>query len=432
MIVFWLVAAALSALVLLFIVPPLIATPASRAVDQQTQNVAIARQRLAELDKAREDGALDEEDYQEGRRELEQALALDIAQLDSARNAGAAVRERSSAAALMLPVVLAFAIPATAGTIYLLVGQPAAVGGVPVQGGQAGAGAPGQPSIEEMIDQLKERLAQNPDDARGWSILARTSMRLERYDDAVLAYDRLNALTPGDADVLVQYADALAMQSGGRLEGRATELLREALDLQPDHPQALWLAGMAAEARGEYAAALAHWTRLLPQLAEEPETRSRLESMIDDLEGRAEAQGVALEAPPVAPALTASATDARQDEPPSDANLTVKVSLAPELAASTAPDDTVFVFARAEEGPPMPVAAARRRVGDLPFEVVLDDSRAMVPDIKLSSFDRVDVIARVSRSGQPVAASGDLEGLVESVSTGAGAELELVINRRVP
>lgn len=80
----------------------------------------------------------------------------------------------------------------------------------------------------------------------------------------------------------------------------------------------------------------------------------------------------------------------------------------------------------------MPVAAARRRVGDLPFEVVLDDSRAMVPDIKLSSFDRVDVIARVSRSGQPVAASGDLEGLVESVSTGAGAELELVINRRVP
>lgn len=432
MILFWLVAAALSALVLLFIVPPLIATPASGAVDQQAQNVAIARQRLAELDKAREDGALDEDGYQEGRRELEQALALDIAQLDRARAAGATARDGSPMAALVLPVVLAFAVPATAGAIYLLVGQPAAVGGVPVQGGEAGAGTPGQPSIDEMIDQLKERLAQNPGDARGWSILARTSMRLERYDDAVIAYERLNELTPGDADILVQYADALAMQSGGRLDGRVTELLGEALDLQPDHPQALWLAGMAAEARGEFATALAHWTRLLPQLGQEPETRARLEGMIADLERRAEAEGVALEAPPAASAITASSTDSRLDEPASDANVTVKVSLAPELAASATPDDTVFVFARAEEGPPMPVAAARRRVGDLPFEVVLDDSRAMVPDIKLSSFERVDVIARVSRSGQPVAASGDLEGMVESVSTDAGAELELVIDRRVP
>lgn len=415
MLAFWLISAAMTACVLALLVPALVRTPPREHTDVEAQNIDIARQRLDELRRARQAGEMTEDDYQAGRAELEASLAQDLGRAEARRGDEALTPSR-----VVVPVVVAFLVPAAAGALYLLVGEPGAIEGEPHTAQVAEADRASR-SIEVMMDQLKARLAETPDDTRGWSILARTSMQLQRYDDAADAYARLNELSPGNPEVLVQYADALAMRGGGVLAGQPTELLDEALRIDPDQPQGLWLAGMAAQHRGAFADAMAHWRRLLPLLDADPGAREELMGLIDNLVLEARSAGIELDAP------------ARGEPAPATATaLTVRVSLSPELVAATAPGDTVFVFARAVDGPPMPLAATRREVRELPFEVVLDDSSAMLPNMALSAFDRVNLVARISRSGQPTAASGDLEGVIADVDTGTDEALELVIARRIP
>lgn len=415
MLAFWLISAAMTACVLALLVPALVRTPPREHTDVEAQNIDIARQRLDELRRARQAGEMTEDDYQAGRAELEASLAQDLGRAEARRGDEALTPSR-----VVVPVVVAFLVPAAAGALYLLVGEPGAIEGE-LHTAQVAEADRASRSIEVMMDQLKARLAETPDDTRGWSILARTSMQLQRYDDAADAYARLNELSPGNPEVLVQYADALAMRGGGVLAGQPTELLDEALRIDPDQPQGLWLAGMAAQHRGAFADAMAHWRRLLPLLDADPGAREELMGLIDNLVLEARSAGIELDAP------------ARGEPAPATATaLTVRVSLSPELVAATAPGDTVFVFARAVDGPPMPLAATRREVRELPFEVVLDDSSAMLPNMALSAFDRVNLVARISRSGQPTAASGDLEGVIADVDTGTDEALELVIARRIP
>jgi cytochrome c-type biogenesis protein CcmH len=346
---------------------------------------------------------------------------------------------------MILPIGIAFTLPLVAGGVYLMVGEPAGIASVETRANPQDANQPAnQASIEMMLDQLKERLVENPDDARGWSILARSSMQMQRYDDAAVAFARLNELTPDDPEVLVQYADALAMQAGGVLAGRPTELLEQALRVDPNQPQGLWLAGMAAQHRGDFEPAMARYSRLLPLLDADPDSRAQLLNMMRNLVQEARSAGVELAMPDLAGAIPPAVGGESTQQVPADesatldsgalgdAALTVRVTLSEEIAASASPTDAVFVFARAIDGPPVPLAAARMQVSDLPFEVVLDDSQAMVPSMKLSSFERVDVVARVSKSGQATASSGDLEGQVGNVATDEDETLQLVISRRVP
>ncbi|KAA3619126.1 MAG: c-type cytochrome biogenesis protein CcmI [Proteobacteria bacterium] len=432
MIEFWIIGAAMAGVVLLLILPAMLRTPETTAIDQAEQDIAIARQQLANLEQAHEDGEIAAADYEASTRELEASLALDLAQLKRSRErlSGSGETTPLTPSSFAAPLVIAFALPAAAGAVYLAVGEPSAIEGVTAMRTSQSTPGAGQQTIDDMMNQLKARLAENPDDARGWGILARSSMQLERYDDAAMALERLNDLTPNNADILVQYADALAMQSGGVLAGKPAELLAQALRIDPDQPQGLWLSGMAAERRGEYQLALEHWTRLMPQLEQDPQSKAELQGLVDNLMQMAESAGVELELP--APFSGASMASASPSQAIAGASLTVQVDLDPGLTGVANPSDTVFVFARAESGPPMPLAAARKRVSDLPFEVVLDDSSAMMPNLKLSAFDKVNVIARISRSGQPTASSGDLEGAVSGISTADSRTLDIVISKRIP
>ncbi|GJL80442.1 MAG: cytochrome c-type biogenesis protein CycH [marine bacterium B5-7] len=451
MITFWLVAAAMTGVVLILILPSFLKTHVHTHIDQYSQNVTIARDRLRDLDASRNTGTISVEDYEAARSELEQSLALDLAALESAHNKSPNDNStRFTAATLVVPILIAFTVPVVAGGLYLLVGEPAALESVNGLRNEVTATDAGtSPSIESMLDQLKTRLEQNPDDVRGWNILARTSMQLERYDDAARALKRLNSLMPNDPDILVQYADALAMLEGGVLEGKPIELINQALTVDPNQPQALWLAGMAADRRGDYPVAMTLWQRLLPQLDQDPQSRSELMSMIQDLKRRADEAGIDLSSLPINPET--SATDAAGTTKTiavenkgevvastsggravNGSSLTVRVSLAEGLKTEARPDDTVFVFARAVGGPPMPIAAARKKVSDLPFKLVLDDTSAMIPSMSLSSFDTVNVVARISRSGQPIAASGDLEGMIENVKPAQSSELNIEIARKIP
>jgi cytochrome c-type biogenesis protein CcmH len=201
----------------------------------------------------------------------------------------------------------------------------------------------------------------------------------------------------------VDFADALAMARGQRFEGEPEKLIQRALEIEPNNLKGLALAGSVAFERKDYAQAAAYWQRMLPLVPAESQDARMIQQNVREarqLAGDAQAlQGT--------------------------------VSLSPQLAGKAAADDTVFVFARAAEGPPMPLAVARTRVRDLPYRFRLDDSMAMTPAMKLSSFPRVVVGARVSKSGNAAPQPGDLQGASAPVANDAGS-VNVVIDRVVP
>jgi cytochrome c-type biogenesis protein CcmH len=246
--------------------------------------------------------------------------------------------------------------------------------------------------MDAIIAKLKARLEENPNDAQGWWMLGRSFRALERQQEAVLALRKAHELLGDNPDLLVQLADTLAVTQGRLLAGEPAELIRKALAIEPGHVVGLWLAGTAAYQAGDEKKALEYWTRLRPLLADDKAALEQLDSAIADVTGR-----------PVPPAPAPAATG-------SGKGVRVKVSLAEELRGEIRGDQTVFVIARRLEGGGAPIAVARRSAAELPFEVNLDDSLAMTPQARISQLQQVKVSARISKSGNPAAQSGDLFG----------------------
>jgi cytochrome c-type biogenesis protein CcmH len=255
------------------------------------------------------------------------------------------------------------------------------------------------------------RLKEHPEDAEGWMMLGRSYAVLGRSKEASDAYAAAAARTPKDAQLLADYADALAMAQGRRLEGEPEKLIARALAADPENVKANLLAGTVAFNRGDYATATGHWQRILARVPPESEVAQQLQAAIADARGQT--AGASNRAPATAAGRVRGV-----------------VKLAPALAAKASPGDTVFIFARAAQGQRMPLAIVRKQVRDLPFEFTLDDSTAMSPAMKLSGQQRVVIGARVSKSGNATPQPGDLEGSTPPVAVGA-ERVNLVIDTEV-
>ncbi|MCS6945038.1 MAG: c-type cytochrome biogenesis protein CcmI [Sutterellaceae bacterium] len=378
--------------------------PRAASVDRTQSNLAILRSQLADLESERQRGALAPAEYEEAKAEL-QRRALEEMEAPAAP-AAASVGHRTLAAALSA------VLPAAAVALYLLFGEPAALD----PQAHATVARPAQPTpqdIEAMVARLAQRLQNEPDNLEGWAMLARSYVLLQRYEEAVQAYEHLAQRLPNEPGVLADYADALAMRAGRRVSGRALELVQQALAIDPNHPKALAMAGSAAFDRKDYAAAVQYWERLRALLPRDSEFARTVEVSI--AEARA-AGGLA----PATPQKT-----------PAAASVQGTVQLAPALQGKAAPTDTVFVFARAPDGAGAPLAILKLQVKDLPAPFLLDDTLAMTPQRTLSRFDTVTVLARVSKSGRAEAASGDLEGSVTAVRVGA-RDVVVTIDRVLP
>jgi cytochrome c-type biogenesis protein CcmH len=336
---------------------------------------------LRELDADRAAGTLAQEDYERARAELEARLLRDVDEPDAAP-----ARSRGTLAA----VVVAAAVPVLAFTVYVLVGNPAAIE-------YKDAAHPSVAQVEAMVERLAARLRENPEDAEGWKLLGRSNAVLGRYAEAADAYAKAAARAPRDAQLLADLADVLAMARGQTLQGEPEKLVLRALELEPTNLKALALAGTAAYERREFAAAAAFWERMLPHVAPGSEDARSIRENI------------------------AEARSLSQQKPAASAAVRGTVTLSEKLKDKAGPEDTVFVFARAAEGPAMPLAVARTRVRDLPYRFRLDDSMAMTPAMKLSSFPKVIVTARVSKSGSATAQPGDLQGASAAVPNDADA-----------
>jgi cytochrome c-type biogenesis protein CcmH len=275
-----------------------------------------------------------------------------------------------------------------------------------------------------MIAKLAERMEKQPPgnvaDTEGWVMLGRSYAVMQRYPEASRAFARALQLMPGDAQILVDQADVLAMQQGGNLQGEPLRLIEQALQNNPSNLKGLALAGTAAFERKDYAGAIGYWSRARAAAPPEGEFTRSLEQSLAD--ARAAAGGSVAPAAPVAAAASAAAPKA-----PGAASISGRVSLAQALAARLGPGDTLFVFARAAEGPRMPLAILKRTGADLPLSFTLDDGMAMAPELKLSGFANVVVGARLSKSGNAMPQSGDLEGLSAPLA-GRSSGIEIVID----
>lgn len=389
---FWLIGAALAAGVLAWVLRPLLTRKTTGPVSRQAANVSIYRDQLRELEADLAAGTLARADYERSRAEIQARLLEDVREPEPA-----AARSAGRGAALVIGV----AIPLLALGVYFVVGNPATFSR------QMEHGATVQ-QLETMVERLAARLRENPGDADGWALLGRSYAALGRFGESADAYAKAAVRAPRDPQLLVDFADALAMARGQRLEGEPEKLIQRALEIDPNNLKGLALAGTVAFERKDYAQAAALWQRMLPLVPPDSEDARMIQQNVSE-----------------AQSLAGTKVEAAQS------GLRGTVSLSPQLKAQASPDDTVFVFARAAEGPPMPLAVARARVRDLPYSFRLDDSMAMTPAMKLSAFPRVVVGARVSKSGNATPQPGDLQGASAPVANDAG-EVRIVIDRVVP
>ncbi|MDQ1362484.1 MAG: cytochrome c-type biosis protein CcmH [Pseudomonadota bacterium] len=395
-------------LALLFVVPALFRAHSIPAENFDQQNIRIARERLQELKREFAAGAMSQEIFDQARLELEQALALDLSAGD------AAPAQSSARSARVLGLILLVSLPVAAVLLYLQLGRIDSLGSDfaempgPIQPGM-------NMSMDEAIEKLKAKLEQDPSSPQGWYMLARSYMAMQRYAESAGAFRKALELAGDDPDLLLQYADALVMSQGGRFAGEPAGLISKALEISPRHPQGLWLAGMAANEAGDYRQALRHWYKLELLLEGDIESQTEVRTMIAGAEQQLSPQQV---------------KQLRGEMPAvSAAGITVRVEVADSVRSGISPSDTVFVVARAMDGPPMPLAVARYTAAELPLTVRLDDAMAMAPAMKLSGFQQVKIMAMVSRAGTAQLVAGDLYGEVLSVKVGPDTSVKLSIDR---
>lgn len=408
------IAIALVAAALAWILPPLLRRRAvADGVARASLNLDLLRDQVTELDADLANGTLSPQQYAQAKAELERRVLEDTAAADTPLSIMRGGRWTALAVAIVVPVA--------AGLLYYKLGNLDAL----EQGAAGMAGGERQVTpheIEGMVAKLAARLEKNPDDAEGWGLLARSYYSMRRFPEAIAAYEKAAALAKGDANLLADYADALAMSAGRKIEGKPLELVNEALKLDPNHWKALAMAGTAAFDRKDYQQAVRYWERVQATLPPDSELAQSMSASI------AEARALGgIKGPPVAAAPAASPIAAAA----SGGSVQGMVTLSSGLAAKAAPDDTVFVFARAAEGPKMPLAILKRQVRNLPLKFKLDDSMAMAPQMNISSFPQVVVGALVSKSGGATPQSGDLQGFSKAVKVGA-ADVAVVIDKAIP
>ncbi|MDQ6627162.1 MAG: hypothetical protein M3Z29_01730 [Pseudomonadota bacterium] len=407
-----------------------------------------ARTRLRQLGAAHRAGTIDAARFDSERRAIERELGDHLI-----GESDAAGRPSWRLVAGIVGIVLGVALIG-----YWTTGSPSLAGAGPgaetmpriaagPDGAASQAGGVGLQQIATMVETLAERMKSRPDDAQGWTMLARSYTVLSRFDEALPAYKRASQLQPRNAVLLADYADAIAATKGSANNPESIALVERALAVEPKQPKALALAGTAAYDRGDYALAASRWETMAAELPAGSELSKQVRASIDEARQRiagaasapnggaigtpvrngaavaqasvSDAAPLAAQTPSRAAAPARTATTATASTAAAGSSVSGTVTLAPALAGQVAPTDTVFVFARAAGGGRMPLAVRRATVADLPLSFRLDDSMAMAPGATLSGAAQVIVGARISKSGNAIARAGDFSGEAAPVAPGA-------------
>lgn len=403
MLLFCVVVIVMLIITLALILPALFKPSKAGTTDTNAEKRAIFRQQFDEIDQDKTNGILDATQYELAKTELERRMLDEI----GANHVVATNNKPDRTLALILLMLL----PLASLFIYFKIGSPAAIDmpnavqTLEEQSARAG-------DVEPLLAAMNAKLAQNPTDGKGWALLARTYVELGRASDAVSAYEKAVKIIPNDAQLLSDYADALAVSNDYNLAGKPTELVDQALKIDPHHIKSLLLAAAAATNRKDYKQAIIYWQNLQKELPPDSDIAPKVKASLDEVYRLA---GIK---PPAVSETTAA---------PVAQGVSGKVKLAPALASKVSQSDTVFVYARAAQGAAMPLAIERTTVKNLPYTYHLDDSKGLMPTNKLSQSSEVVIVARISKTGEAKPQAGDLQGTSAAVKPNGG-NVDIEIN----
>jgi cytochrome c-type biogenesis protein CcmH len=415
MIGFWIIAAVMTLAAGATILIPLWRQPAPAPISRDQINTAIFRERLAELEAEHQEGRIDDEVHRQLRAELERLLLVDVP--PASHQAG-----RQNSLAIKLASLAALITPLLAlGYYYFSAYRGEAQNWLSLQARQqeavsralqkpAGLTAEAQADLPGFTRVLQSRLAQHGlTDPDSLYLLGSSYLQLQRLPEALDALGRAYELAPQRPDILLAYAQAMILTRDARLSEAGVQLLHAVLQINPNHQGALMLLGLGAFNSGSYELAIQTWQHLLAMLEPNDEGARLLRDSITKAEqllaGRQRDQ-----------------TASSQQSSPLSPRIAVTVDLAPALRNRLSPRDTLFIFARAADGPAMPLAAVQQAVQHFPVQVTLDDSQAVMGSMKLSNFQQVVVSARISKTGKVTAQPGDLQGSSATLNLENGSQ----------
>lgn len=391
---FWIYAALLLFAALMLLLWPVLRGRKDQAEEDRTAlNIALYEEHIAELEAQHANGALSADQLKEGRLEADRELLddTDVGRPKQSVNLGNA-----------LPLIAALLVPIAGLGLYLHWGASEKV--------ELTLSLAEQPkTVEEMIKRLEDTVRLQPESVDAWYFLGRTYMSEQRPKEAAHAYEKTIELVGRQPDLLGQWAQALYFANGNKWSAELQSLLDEALSQDPNEATSLGLLGIAAFEDKRFQDAIDAWTQLSKALDPQDPSYQAIQTGIE----RARSS---LAETPQANAETNATQDTAAAEPApaavSDYKLLIDVTISDEMLKQTSGTDTVFVFARAESGPPMPLAAKRLTVADLPASIALTDEDSLLPQLKLSSIGRVKLQASVSSSGDAMQAQWSSESIL--------------------
>ncbi len=425
MMVFLISCALMLLLALAFVLLPLLKQREVENTNRQELNLAIHREHLKELEHDREEGLISDEAFNKAVDELELELLSDIGKDDVATEVSL---KRSPAVATFISMSL----PIMAIGLYFYLGEPGLINpeATPQASQQQNED---MHSILQMVERLEARLDEQPDDGEGWSMLGRSYLVMDRHAEAVRAYQKARELLGDQPALLADTAEAMIMANNNSFNAESVQLLDKVLQADPDNQKALWMGGYYLLEQDEVEQALKLWQHLLSLFPAGSQQSVALQEHIDNVVAQSGIQPPAM--PEQQMAQTAqqnTGSEQVQTSAEPTVSIDVHVSLDPGLAEKARPDDVVFVYARAAQGPRMPLAIARKRVSELPLTVTLDDTMAMTPAMSLAKFSEVIVGARISRTGNAMPASGDISGNSGVINLAEVLGVKVTLNEIIP
>ena len=418
----------------LIVILPVLRYRRKPIVSGELVNAMVFKDRLQELDQDLRDGKLAEPEYTQLKNELEKTLLDDVGVSQSDNEEGNQQGRWLVWPLLVLVPLFAFAVyywegdQAEVKSWFVLQEKMAPVMPLLLEG-QFDAAEKAGIGVDDFIRTLQKQLQSQPDDAKGWYLLGVSYIQIKLPKPSELAFRRATELEPDNTDYRLGHIQASMMASGGELTPQIEASLTRILQQQPDNPKPYMTLGMAYYQNGDPKSAVAIWQRYLDrknvdERAAQLLTRS-IEVARNELKNNA-SQSKASKQTEDAMASSEKATTAAP-------TLRVTVDVSDEVKKNLKPTDTLFIYAKAEMGPPMPLAVSKQAVSSWPMTVILSDENAMTPAMTLSKFPRVVVQARVSASGNATPQSGDWEAVSHKLElTDAEQAIEMRIDRRVP
>ena len=405
MILFWSIASSFLLISIIVIIRTLF-----RNNDAKYSNKATHDQKLREIYIDIENKLISESEAKDAIIELKKLIQKDSKNIDFTNSKLHSLKIRSKK---IISILIFILVPVFVLTIYSYIGSSNSIKLLATNTSSQELSNDNLVSVEEMLKGVERRLIDDPDNANDWLMLANSYVVLKRFTDAVRAYENLYRLNGDDPSLLFRYADVLAMANSGIFKGKPTELVKKGLQLDPENTMGLWLAGLAEYEEGRINKAIDYWQRVLPKLEKGSDEEKNIKKYI---EFAAKENNISLD------------NSAVEKTNLSEYSIKLNIELSSEFSAVDI-NNTVFIYAKpVNSNIKMPIVVLRKKVSDLPLELSLDDSMSMLPNNKLSGYESVIVLARISKTGNAKSEKGDLIGVSNPISTRSKETIKIIIN----